>query len=259
MKVKHQESALEEILKGLEEEGEKEKKKILAEAEKEAKKIIAEARKAAKEAYDSIIKEKTSQFKAQATNIIKEAELKAEKEVAQAKASILQEIFSAAQQKILKERYSDRYRNALHRLLIECLNEIGFRSQRSLTTKEEVASLLEELFKGKITKEESVLAAEKILENRGLYDDFLRLIKENIKAEVPLLKIICSPDDVDLVREIVALENINAEIKADKGISGGLIVATVDEKIVVNNTLETRIEKLKRLHAKELIEEFIRE
>lgn len=51
-------SSIEEIFQGLEEEGEKEKKKIIAEAEEEASQILREAERKAKDTYDSIIAEK---------------------------------------------------------------------------------------------------------------------------------------------------------------------------------------------------------
>lgn len=73
---------------------------------------------------------------------------------------------------------------------------------------------------------------------------------------MPSIVIRCAPDDEPVIRKILEEEGIKGKVITDNSIDGGIVVASADGKITVNNTFSSRVNKLKRLYTKELVEKF---
>ncbi|MCX7831614.1 MAG: V-type ATP synthase subunit E [Actinobacteria bacterium] len=250
-------SAVEEILKGLEEEGEREKQKILKEARLEAKKILEQAKLRAKEAYEEIIKNESTRIQAETSKILRKASIEAEKRLAEVKSKFLSEVFEKAISKIENLKKTKRYEESFRRLLEECLSEVGISLKHFNLDEDSLAEYLIEITKGKISKEEAVEAAEKILKDRDKNSLLLEQILRHMKKTKPSIIVYCSQDDVKLAEKILSEMKINAKIKTDANIKGGVKVSTVNGRIIVDNSLNARMEKLKRLYTKELIEKYL--
>lgn len=252
-------SAIEEILKGLEEEGEKQKQKILKEAKSEARKIVSEAKKRAKEIYQSIYQENVSRIRAETQKIIRDAELQAERLVTDVKLRFLNEVFEQAIKEIVSQRQSERYKNAMKRFLEECISEAGAGKLVKIADEESLSEWLVKISSGKLSKKEALEAARKILEDKDESERFLELIYRKIEKESPAFVVKCNPLDLRIVQDCLKELKISCRTVEDPNIEGGLIVATADERMVFDCTLKARANKLKRLFAKELVEEFFSE
>lgn len=252
-------SSIEEIFKGLEEEGEKEKRRILAEAEEEAKGIVGDAEKRAREIYDSIIEQKRSIASGEVTKIIREAEQEAERKLADVKVRFVNHIFDLARKNILELRKTERYRQALKRLLQECLEEMGSTKPVDVADEDALAETLLNVFRGKISREEALSAARSIIQNREKSNSLLEMLKMEIAKNMPSVVITCAPEDEPVIKKILEELKIKARVVTDSSIDGGVLVNSADGKITVDNTLNSRINKLKKLYTKELVEKFFSE
>lgn len=250
-------SAVEEILKGLEEEGEQEKQKILKNAKLEAKRILDEAKLRAKEVYEELIKKESTRISAETSKILRKASIDAEKRLAEVKSKFINEVFENAILKIENLKKTKRYEEAFKRLLEECLNEIGVSIKHFNLDVNSLAEYLVEITKGKISKEDAFEAAEEILKYRDENSLLLEQIIRHIKETKPSIIVYCSKDDVQIAERALSEMKINAKIRTDADLRGGVKVSTVDGRIVVDNSLNARMEKLKRLYTKELIEKYL--
>lgn len=249
-------SSIEEIFQGLEEEGEKEKKKIIAEAEEEASQILREAERKAKDTYDSIIAEKKSIISGEVAKIIREAEQEAERKLADVKVRFVNLVFDSALQEILKLRKTEKYAISLRNLLQECLAEIGSVTTSDSLNEDALADALLRIFGEKITRQEALVAARSVLQNREENSSLLELIRKEVEKNMPSIVIRCAPDDEPVIRKILEEEGIKGKVITDNSIDGGIVVTSADGKITVNNTFSSRVNKLKRLYTKELVEKF---
>ena len=99
--------------------------------------------------------------------------------------------------------------------------------------------------------------AKKRLENfrndGNYHDNFKKMLQEAVNA-LATKKVLLHIDkrDENLCRQVLNELNINSEIVADLKSEGGLAVSTKDGKIVVFNTLESRLAKAEELMRREI-------
>ncbi len=87
------------------------------------------------------------------------------------------------------------------------------------------------------------------IRERSTYEHTLKkLIQEAFdELNVPEVRLHVDKRDVDLCKQILSEMNKNSEIKADLTCAGGLNVSTKDEKVIVFNTIEKRLDKATEL------------
>jgi len=94
---------------------------------------------------------------------------------------------------------------------------------------------------------------QRIQQDRARYAAALRaLMREAAVGLSGRLVVEVHPDDRDLARQIARDLGIDAEVAAAPDVSGGVRVATLDRRFVVENTLSSRIERVKPVLASEV-------
>lgn len=132
------------------------------------------------------------------------------------------------------------------------------RNRQTYLATEEVKSAIS-IEKENLLKEAFLSAAENLKELRntpGYPDLFKRLLVE-AQSEVRGKEFVFHIDsrDNDLCREIIAELHLSAVIKPDLESAGGVVVSSSDERIVVQNTVESRLEKAKNIYRLDIIGE----
>ncbi|MDQ7844225.1 MAG: V-type ATP synthase subunit E [Armatimonadota bacterium] len=93
----------------------------------------------------------------------------------------------------------------------------------------------------------------RIRQDRARYAAALRaLLREAAAGMSGRLVVEVHPDDRELARQLVKELGIDAEVAAAPDVSGGVRVATLDRRFVVENTLSSRIERIKPVLASEV-------
>ncbi len=101
----------------------------------------------------------------------------------------------------------------------------------------------------------SVAAAElaRVQQDKARYGPTLRgLIREASGALSGRITVEANPRDLDLVKQAVRDLKLDAEVKAAGDISGGVRLISDDGRFLVENTLTSRVERLKTLMAPEI-------
>lgn len=94
---------------------------------------------------------------------------------------------------------------------------------------------------------------QRISQNKTQYAKILRgLIQEAATGLSGHLIIEVHPNDVQVARQAVKEAGLDAEVKSSTAISGGARVATPDGRFVVENTLTSRLERVKPVVASEV-------
>jgi V/A-type H+-transporting ATPase subunit E len=111
--------------------------------------------------------------------------------------------------------------------------------------KKQIGSLKHELF-----NEAFARARERLVSAResGNYEDSFRKMAEEAVRALGESEVVLHIDkrDMDLCRKVADGLGIRCEILADNSCMGGLIATTMDGKVVVHNTLESRLENARR-------------
>lgn len=94
---------------------------------------------------------------------------------------------------------------------------------------------------------------QRISQNKTQYGKILRgLIQEAGSGLSGHLIVEVHPDNVQVARQAVKEAGLDAEVKSSTAISGGARVATPDGRFVVENTLTSRLERIKPVVASEV-------
>lgn len=257
MKTNTEKSAVEEILKGLEEEGKTQINQIIKQARAQAQEILKNARRKAEEEHAQIIKIFKQQAELEANKILKNADVEAEKILSTVKHTFLDEVFKKTLKLVDSFRHTPRYREALSRLLDEALETIWVQTVAVRLTPEAVARVLKDLFEGKIDYPQAVEAARKLLSEPEKNSHLLIQIEKLLKNSEHVVEIEANPEDVSVLEELAREKNIKARVLPNNQIKGGLKVATEDRRQIADNTIEARLNKLKRLYSRQLIERLL--
>ncbi len=248
-------TGFEDILKALEEEGEKEKKRILREAKAEARRILKEAKTVASKEYRKELEDRISKAEAAARKILTEAEIERDRILTDIKLEFLKKTFSKALNYITSIRGTERYKDAMKRLLEEALTQIGSAKLKEID-EETLADLIYKASKHlKISYQAAREIAKNLLSEKEYKKDELTRFLEMIVSKATISpKVFCNPEDEDLVSKIASEIGFKPVIVPDKRIQAGLKVSSADGRISVNNTIEARIRKLSQFFSKELVE-----
>jgi vacuolar-type H+-ATPase subunit E/Vma4 len=256
MTVKNK-SAVEEILRGLEEEAEKQKKAIIRDAKKEARRILAEAKESAKEEYSRIITQKTQKLQAEVNRIIRNAEVEREKTLSEVRVRFLNNAFKLTLKELERIRGTERYEEGLKRIIEEALSEFGERWKADLTPEILADIIAESSPQGLISHDEAISIAKGLIEKgREAIAPELLIVLQSLKRKSPDVIIQCNPRDRTAVERIIHDKGLNAIVETNSDITGGIVLYSSDRKIVIDSSFEARLKKVRRLFSKELIEMF---
>src|SRR5437667_2535266 len=101
----------------------------------------------------------------------------------------------------------------------------------------------------------SVAADElaRVQQDKARYGPILRgLIREASGALSGRITVEANPRDLDLVKQAVRDLKLDAEVKAAEDISGGVRLISDDGRFIVENTLTSRVERVKTFLAPEI-------
>jgi V/A-type H+-transporting ATPase subunit E len=89
--------------------------------------------------------------------------------------------------------------------------------------------------------------------DENYHDNFKKMLQEAVRAlETEKVVLHIDKRDESLCRQVLNELNINSQIVADLTSGGGLVVSTKDGKIVVFNTVESRLAKAEELMRREI-------
>lgn len=101
------------------------------------------------------------------------------------------------------------------------------------------------------TRAEAGLA--KVLQNRAQYASVLRgLTKEAAAALEGKVVVEVHPNDLDLARTAVRELKLDAEVKAAQDVSGGVRLSSGDGRFIVENTLLSRVDRVRSVLPSEI-------
>ncbi len=87
-------------------------------------------------------------------------------------------------------------------------------------------------------------ALDQVVHDRARYTHILeRLVAEGVQGFGGRAIIEAHPDDVDLVRAAVQRQKLDAEVRGDAGVRGGVRLVSGDGRYVVLNMLASRLER----------------
>jgi V/A-type H+-transporting ATPase subunit E len=111
--------------------------------------------------------------------------------------------------------------------------------------KKQIGNLKHELFNEAFARVHGRLAS---VRESGYYEDSFRRMAEEAVLALGESEVILHIDkkDADLCRKVADGLGVRCEIIADNDCMGGLIVTTKDGKVVVYNTVESRLENARR-------------
>ena len=93
----------------------------------------------------------------------------------------------------------------------------------------------------------------RVQQDKARYGPILRgLIREASGALSGRITVEANPRDLDLVKQAVRDLKLDAEVKAAEDISGGVRLISDDGRFLVENTLTSRVERVKTLMAPEI-------
>jgi len=93
----------------------------------------------------------------------------------------------------------------------------------------------------------------RLQQDRARYGPILRgLIREASGALSGRITVEASPKDLELVKQSVRDLKLDAEVKAAEDVSGGVRLISDDSRFIVENTLASRLERVKTLLAPEI-------
>ncbi len=94
---------------------------------------------------------------------------------------------------------------------------------------------------------------KRITQNKTQYAKVLRgLIQEGATGLSGRLTVEVHPDDLQVARQAVKEAGLDAEVKSSTAISGGVRLVTSDGRFMVENTLTSRLERIKPVLASEV-------
>lgn len=250
-------SAVEEILRGLEEEATKQKKTILRNARNEARRIISKAKEKAEEEYTRIFNQKTQKLQAEVNRIIRSAEVEREKILSEVRLKLLKEAFKYSLKEIERIRGTEKYKRGLRSIIEEVLSEFGDRWKTELTPELLAEVITKSNLQGFISYEDALYIAKTLIEkSKEALSPELSIILQSMKRNAPDIIIECNPKDMSFVEKIIKDKGLNVAIEPNPKITGGIIMYSTDRRILIDSSLEARLRKLRRLFSKELIEMF---
>ena len=93
----------------------------------------------------------------------------------------------------------------------------------------------------------------RLQQDRARYGPILRgLIREASGALSGRISVEANPKDLELVKQSVRDLKLDAEVKAAEDVSGGVRLISDDSRFIVENTLASRLERVKTLLAPEI-------
>jgi V/A-type H+-transporting ATPase subunit E len=119
--------ALDEILKALEEEGDREVAEIIAKARAQADKIIEEAKEEAKRLKNEEVDKAKRAAESESARIINAARLFAKKEIIRAKEECIKKVVEEARERLKNLRRGKEYPQILQRLIAEAMEGVDGR------------------------------------------------------------------------------------------------------------------------------------
>lgn len=114
--------------------------------------------------------------------------------------------------------------------------------QAILRTRKKIAKTKYDIIKNIVEEAKKVLGERKFDVEKSLRNLLLETI-HTIPSEKILIHV--NPNDVKVIKKIVEKENLRNRVEkilADKSISGGVVVSSVDGKFRVDNSYEARLE-----------------
>lgn len=182
-----------ELIAILEKEAAGEIDRILREARAQAERVVAEAKQQAQQYLTAQRQQLEAERKAAQVRAMSAAQVRAAALVLQAKDEAVQEVFSTAEEELVRLQDGARYGPILRGLIREASGA----------------------FSGRITVE-------------------------------------ANPKDLERVKQAVKDLKLDAEMKAADDISGGVRVISDDSRFIVENTLTSRVQRVKTLLAPEI-------
>src|SRR5437667_10780455 len=93
----------------------------------------------------------------------------------------------------------------------------------------------------------------RVQQDKARYGPILRgLIREAAGALSGRMTVEANPKDLDLAKQAVRDLKLDAEVKAADNVSGGVRLIADDSRFIVENTLASRVERVKTLLAPEI-------
>ncbi len=93
----------------------------------------------------------------------------------------------------------------------------------------------------------------RVQQDKARYGPILRgLIREAAGALSGRMTVEANPKDLDLAKQAVRDLKLDAEVKAADDVSGGVRLIAADSRFIVENTLASRVERVKTLLAPEI-------
>jgi len=114
--------------------------------------------------------------------------------------------------------------------------------QAVLKTRKEIAKTKYDIIRDIVEKAKEVLGKRKFDVEKSLRNLLLETV-HMIPSEKVLVYV--NPDDIKVIEKIIEKENLRNKVKkvlADKSISGGIIVSSVDGRFRIDNSYEARLE-----------------
>jgi len=76
---------------------------------------------------------------------------------------------------------------------------------------------------------------------------FRRLADEALEGVTGEYSVLVDPADVELAKRVLGEMGVSAEVRGDLSTAGGVVVSTESGRVMIRNTLEDRLEKLRGL------------
>lgn len=247
---------LDSFLRGLEAESEARLRAIGEEASRRAAEIVAEARAEAERivgAANRVLEERRAAVR---RRIVTHARLLAAHRAQQARTEEVERVFAECGERLAALRSHDDYPGIFERLLNDVLASLPAPAQAAASEPAAARRLLDELGLSRVLSPDELEAASaRLLELLAdasaparLREELLRYLGRDRAA----LVLHVDPRDEALARELVEKRGLRAAVVADIETAGGLVATSADERVVVTNTVEARLERARATLADEV-------
>lgn len=252
------EAQFQEVLKGLEEEGELLRKDILRKANEERKTIIDEANREALLIKKEAIERETATLKSEVTKILNAACFDLNRELMKTKEDLCDQVFNKVEEKLKEIKDTPEYRKIMKALIREALDQLPVGYALRVPNEEVLAiELLNKLGVARELGEEDIKkAAQKLTELRHVprFRDLIQEILESTAKSVSgKVSVRVCPEDEKIAREILDEEGVIYNLEANLEAIGGVELSTIDGAITVTNTFDSRLKRAREALRSEVI------
>lgn len=252
------EAQFQEVLKGLEEEGELLQKDILKKANEERKTITDEANMEAALIRKEAIEHETAILKSEVMKILNAARFDLNRELMKTKEDLCDEVFSRVEQRLKEIKGTPEYRKIMKALILEALDQLPLGYAQRVPNEEAIAvEVLNRLgVAHDLGQEDLKKAAKKMAEMRNVpkFRDLIQEILESTaRSSSGKVMVRVSPEDEKIVKEILDEEGVVYSLEANLETIGGLELSTIDGAITVTNTFDSRLKRAREALRSEVI------